>query len=509
LTRAQKVLAAAVMHWRIVGDRTMLSLSQGVLGALYLRMGDLDRAGTALQSVADEARAVGALRVEAHALLSLGEWHRASGRLEDAADLFDTSIRLAEEVGERELLVTGLQFRAEVAILRNDLPGARQLLARGQKEGQLLGGDIEQAGIELALGRLHLAEGAGQQATSHLEAALERGAEALGPSERLIVCYWLATTYLSVGRPVLAERMLGDVIELARSAGGAAVLARPAAEDPALLQFGLRAGLDPTLLAEADRIAATRRPWTGVEPPATLELVASNDLPRVEVRLFGAYALHCDGELATAGARGRVDRARELLAVLILHPAGLSDGEIVELLWADMGPERARHNLRMTVYLLRRLLGSKATVQLKATKYRLAPQLELWADTREFDEGLRRARMGPAEAARTELEAAIKLYRGSLLSEVSWTWVEPFRLTYQTRLVDAALHLADLEATRDPSRSDALAEHVLAIEPDNEPAYERLLANAQAQGNALAYRRALHRYERAAAQYGFRPRLAR
>ncbi len=91
----------------------------------------------------------------------------------------------------------------------------------------------------------------------------------------------------------------------------------------------------------------------------------------------------------------------------------------------------------------------------------------------------------------------------------TWPWVEPYRLTYQTRLVDAALHLADLEAARDPSRSDALAEQVLAIEPDNEPAYERLIANAQAQGNALVYRRALHRYERAAAQYGFRPRVAR
>ena len=70
------------------------------------------------------------------------------------------------------------------------------------------------------------------------------------------------------------------------------------------------------------------------------------------------------------------------------------------------------------------------------------------------------------------------------------------------------LRLADLEAARQPARSDALAEQVLAIEPDNEPAYERLIANAKAQGDALAYRRALHRYQRAAAQYGFRPRRA-
>jgi DNA-binding SARP family transcriptional activator len=134
------------------------------------------------------------------------------------------------------------------------------------------------------------------------------------------------------------------------------------------------------------------------------------------------------------------------LALLVLHPSGLSDSEIVELLWADIGPERARHNLRMTAYLLRRLLGSKPAVQRKGANYLLAPQLELWSDVHEFDAGLRRARVAPAEAARTELEAVIKLYRGALLAEVEWAWVDPFRLTYQTRFVDAALRLADLKA---------------------------------------------------------------
>jgi hypothetical protein len=57
-------------------------------------------------------------------------------------------------------------------------------------------------------------------------------------------------------------------------------------------------------------------------------------------------------------------------------------------------------------------------VQRKGANYLLAPQLELWSDVREFDAGLRRARVAPAEAARTELEAAIKLYRGALLKTV-------------------------------------------------------------------------------------------
>jgi LuxR family transcriptional regulator, maltose regulon positive regulatory protein len=509
LARAQAALAAAAAHWRLIGDRTALALTQGILGALYLRMGDLDRAGTTLLSVIDEARAVGATRVEAHAVRALGDWHRANGRLEDAVEQLDNSIRLAEDVGERELLVTALQFRAEVAILQDDLATARRLLARGQAESQILGGDIEQAGIERALGRLYLAEGAGQRAVSHLEAALQRGGSALGPVDRLVLYYWLGTAHLSMGRPALAETALNEVVELARQAGGAPVLAKPAAEDPSLLRFGLRMGIEPLLLGDAERIAARRQPWTGVHKPPTLQLVAVNDMPRVEARLFGPFTLHCDGELAIAGPRGHLDRARELLALLILHPTGISDRDIVDLLWPDMGPQRALHNLRMTAYLLRRLLGSKATVRYAGASYQLAPQLELWADVREFDAALGRARRSTGEAARAELNAAVALYRGPLLAEAGWPWVDAYRLDYQTRLVEAALQLADLEARTDPSRSDALAEQVLAVEPDNEAAYERLLANAQARRNGPGYHRVVHRYQRAAARYGFKPRLAR
>jgi LuxR family transcriptional regulator, maltose regulon positive regulatory protein len=511
LAAAQTGLAAAASHWRLIGDRTALAATQSTLGNLYLRVGDLDRAGTTLLSAIDEARAVGAQRVEAHALLALGQWHRTSGRVGDAVEALNSCLRLAEEIGERELLVSALQCRAEVAIVQDDLSVARALLARGQAEAQRLNGDFEGAGIELALGRLHLAEGAGQRAVNHFEAALRQGADAWGPHERLEVLYWLGTAHLAMGRASLAENALREVAELARQTGGAAALARPAAEDGALLRHGLQLGVEPLLLGDADRIASRRRPWTGVREPAALELVAVNDLPRVEVRLFGAFALHCDGQLATAGPRGHLDRARELLALLVLHPSGLPDQEIVDLLWPDMRPQQALHNLRMTAYLLRRLMGSKATVRYVGSSYQLAPQLELWADAREFDAALRRARQLPPDKAREELATAVALYRGPLLAEAGWSWVEPFRLSYQTRLVEAALQLADLEASRDPARSDALAEQVLAIEPDNEAAYARLIANAEARAprQLLAQQRLLQRYKRAAARYGFVPRLAR
>jgi DNA-binding SARP family transcriptional activator len=83
--------------------------------------------------------------------------------------------------------------------------------------------------------------------------------------------------------------------------------------------------------------------------------------------------------------------------------------------------------------------------------------------------------------------------------------VEEFRVAYQLRFVDAALRLADLVAVADLDRSDALAEQVLALEPGNEAAYERLIRNAERRRDPLAVRRVARRYRRAAAQLGLRP----
>ena len=67
------------------------------------------------------------------------------------------------------------------------------------------------------------------------------------------------------------------------------------------------------------------------------------------------------------------------------------------------------------------------------------------------------------------------------------------------------LQLADLLARADPARSDGLAESAIAIAPETDFAYERLIQNALARRNALEVRRLRNRYMQAARQYGFTP----
>src|SRR5207248_8779730 len=100
------------------------------------------------------------------------------------------------------------------------------------------------------------------------------------------------------------------------------------------------------------------------------------------------------------------------------------------LLYPEMQPDRAQHNLRMAVYLLRRLLGSKAAVRHATLVYGLAPYLDMWVDVRAFDASLRRARGAIGQSAAEALSDAIQLYTGPLLEDTGWGWVEPFRHTY-------------------------------------------------------------------------------
>jgi ATP/maltotriose-dependent transcriptional regulator MalT/DNA-binding SARP family transcriptional activator len=498
---AEETLGSAASHWRLMGDSNGRANTLIVLGDLHLRLGNLEAAGAELSDALAAARSVGGLRMEAHATASLGQWHRANGRIADAVAAFDSGLQLADEIVERELLADTLVWRAEAALLQADMTLARALLARAQAEGQRGGSTASQASVDRALGRLHLVDGDTDRAVQHLNAAMHRAANGWGPDQRAETLYWLGTAYLSQGHAQQASACLEQAVAVAEEANLPALLAGPAAEDPHLLQRGRQVGLHPVFLAEVDRLSATRRPWTGVAPTDPQD-TPDSDLPRVEVQLFGSFVLHCNGHLYKNGSR-KLDRARELMALLILHPGGLPDESIAERMWPGMAPESALHNLQMAAYSLRKDLGSKTAVLYGSRTYQLNPQLELLADVRMFDAALARARGATEDILRLALSRAIDLYRDPLLADAAWHWLEPVRFEYRSRYVSAALQLADLLAPTDLVRSDGLADAVLAIAPETDLAYERLIHNARQRHDPIALRRASKRYVQAAALFDF------
>jgi DNA-binding SARP family transcriptional activator len=166
-------------------------------------------------------------------------------------------------------------------------------------------------------------------------------------------------------------------------------------------------------------------------------------LPRVDVRLFGPLVLYRDGAIVPTSLR-KVDRARELLALLILRAGGLANDAIAEMMWPGMQLDSARHNLQMAACSLRARLGSKVAVQYRAQSYTLNPELDLVSDVWNFDHALETARHAGGQAMVRSLSRAVKLYAGPLAADAGWDWLAPIRLEYRTRYVAAAVQLAEV-----------------------------------------------------------------
>jgi DNA-binding SARP family transcriptional activator len=122
------------------------------------------------------------------------------------------------------------------------------------------------------------------------------------------------------------------------------------------------------------------------------------------IRLLGASNVRLDGRLLVLKRR----KSRALLYYLAASPAPVTRRHILALLWADHTAETARHNLRSTLYSLRRELGD----HLLAEDDTLALAGDIEVDARQF--ALVLGRELPDDAA---LSAALALYQGDFLAD--------------------------------------------------------------------------------------------
>src|SRR5207302_2442588 len=127
-------------------------------------------------------------------------------------------------------------------------------------------------------------------------------------------------------------------------------------------------------------------------------------------------------------------------------------------MFPEMAREAGLHNLQQAAYALRKDLESKAAVRYGARTYQLSPQLVLVADVRDFDTSLAKARGATGDALIQSLSKALELYKGPLLADAAWRWLEATRLDYCTRYVSASLQLPDVPAPLDAPLPDRPAD---------------------------------------------------
>jgi predicted ATPase/DNA-binding SARP family transcriptional activator len=233
------------------------------------------------------------------------------------------------------------------------------------------------------------------------------------------------------------------------------------------------------------------------------------ELPTSLARLYvlGQFRLeHRNGQQwqAVKDAVMQHQRVRSLLSCLISNPGRkLGREQVMDMLWPEADFETATHRLDRAVHSLRQLLepgrSRPATSSLLLTEHQtiqLADQEQLWTDADAFDSLVARARASN-DPGQTEqlLEEAMMLYSGDFLpDERSTDWIQTRREGLRRNWIGLLLELADLRTAREAlsSATDTL-DRLLAVDPTNEAAVQRLivlLARSGRRGEAIrAYQR--------------------
>jgi len=170
-------------------------------------------------------------------------------------------------------------------------------------------------------------------------------------------------------------------------------------------------------------------------------------------------------------------KAQALVAYLALRPGSRQPRDkLIALLWGDCGDDEARHNLRQTIMVLRRSLGSTATPLLLAEGETLAVNAAAASvDVPRFESLVLD---GNPEA----LRRASELYLGDLLEGLTvkeaafeeWLRAERARLREQARA--GLTRLLDHEATTgDGEQAIQTAVRLLAFDPLQESVHRTLI----------------------------------
>ncbi len=174
-------------------------------------------------------------------------------------------------------------------------------------------------------------------------------------------------------------------------------------------------------------------------------------------------------------------RIRELVAVLALHPDGLSRGQLTELLWGERPIERASGVLTNTLSRLRTSLGAATGGQITElladdrAHYRLsvtAVSVDYW----EFNTAVVARRRASNDSERTAACRAIAaIATTDLAVDLTDSWTEPVRESARRDTHNALQWLATHDADHDPRATLELLETTAQTDPYNEALWRDIL----------------------------------
>ncbi|MGV9832911.1 BTAD domain-containing putative transcriptional regulator [Nocardia niigatensis] len=235
------------------------------------------------------------------------------------------------------------------------------------------------------------------------------------------------------------------------------------------------------LIAQSDTVLA---------PCATLLRESADPAPMVTVALFGPLGVTWRASSAAAGQPpsgtevtvALQRRSRELLALLALHPAGLTRAQLIDTLWGQRCPHRPTNALHTALGRIRTAFadasgGTAGQILLSDSgRYRLDSS-RVTVDYTAFTDALASHRRAVTEAdRRSACERIVGLAAaGTLAADLEADWLEPIRQHARREALAAVGALAQILVINDPRATLHLLSTAVGIDPHNEHLYRDMM----------------------------------
>ncbi len=210
---------------------------------------------------------------------------------------------------------------------------------------------------------------------------------------------------------------------------------------------------------------------------------------KLKIQLFGPCAVWRMGQLIPAGSWAQ-EKTKSLLKVLASQPGRVfTHDELIEWLWPETDPQKARKTLKSRIAELRRLLEPRLRrgqasrfIATHREGYSFKPEADCLIDLQEFVHG---SEMGRAAEDAGRYEQAVAAYEkalrwcepGELLAEDLYeNWAISIRQSWEQSCLDLLSHLADCHARLGHyRRAVAWSRQIVRKEPYRESAYRQLM----------------------------------
>jgi LuxR family maltose regulon positive regulatory protein len=478
----------AVATHRRVGNQAALAGALNDLGFFHYTTCAHEEALHLFRQALELADRSGHRRAQALASISLAELLRDLGALEQAAEVCQAGVSIADDLGGGFLSAYGRETMGLIHRLQGDLAPARAAIEQAIERAEQQHSEYQLGRYGASLGLVLAEEGAGDAGIAELARAQERLQRIGAGGEVARARLFNAWALFQDGRRAEGLEALQELLgTAATSPWQEFLLVAEGQRMLPLLEHAQAQGIGgDQLVASLARAQTVRQ-----AAQAALQLAPSpGTKPPEPVRIFGF-------------GRGRVERegqeipvsqwgaasTRHLLFYLLVH-SSQSREQIAAALWPELAQNKVKASFHTTKFRLKRALGQEP-LYFDGARYHIHPDLQHWFDVAEFERLLKDT--GPGRRV-DRLQQAVALYQGDFLEDCYADWSLTVGEALRELCVDALEELANrLVARRQVRRAIETLRRGLTMDDLRETFHRQLMT-----AYALAGRRsdAIAQYQR-------------